>query len=382
MMTIRPGNYVHQLLKLVCVSGEIPAQSLSILGNERVLKRLVHKLEVTGDIRWHEGGPSMNIKVFVVRGTRDKRTVRLHKKAIPLLAPLHPRAVAYYLEVTFGHNLPGDMFHMWRNHRVAEVMAMGMMAGVDVNQYGLPRLQKEKISCVVPKEASLYAARNFKKSEDYTGNKTNFTRIIGALFTQSQVYAIYNTQNSVMKWSGMGEYKAKQNLIELARMNAGINDVDSAIMFGRNITAAFDTVIQSDTTKKMEMRFDRSFIHIHFLPLAVDGIQLLRILALPNWREKLLGTLFTQNQRVKGYGFMEYDAQIGDRFVLSFLDSDIARLIRFRQGIAIQPLERAFEVVCYPWQFAFLKAYLPKRVTLKLLDVTQLEKALGLTKGV
>ena len=108
-------------------------------------------------------------------------------------------------------------------------------------------------------------------------------------------------------------------------MNAGINEVDSAILYGRDPSTALNTIIQSDTTRKMEMRFDRSYIHIHFLPLSSDGIRLLRLLALPHWREKILGALFTEDQRVKGYGFMEYDAQIGDCFVLSFLDSDIAR---------------------------------------------------------
>ncbi len=52
-------------------------------------------------------------------------------------------------------------------------------------------------------------------------NKTIFTCLTGALFfSLGYCYAVYNTRDAVMKWSGMGEFKTARHE-ELARMNAG-----------------------------------------------------------------------------------------------------------------------------------------------------------------
>jgi hypothetical protein len=63
---------------------------------------------------------------------------------------------------------------------------------------------------------------------------------------------------------------------------------------------------------------------------------------------------------------MEYDAIVNGVYVFSHLDSDLARLIRFREGLRLEEkglpwrteTERQFEVIGYPWQGEFLRAYL------------------------
>ncbi len=58
------------------------------------------------------------------------------------------------------------------------------------------------------------------------------------------------------------------------------------------------------------------------------------------------------------------------------MDSDIARLIRFREALISQTDK--FEVLCFPWQVGFLKEYLGPRAILKQLEMEKLEKALGM----
>jgi len=100
------------------------------------------------------------------------------------------------------------------------------------------------------------------------------------------------------------------------------------------------------------------------------------MLILPDWGEKMLNALFAPEMRPHGYGFMEYDAFWEHTYIYSHLDSDIARLVRFRQALETQT-ER-FEVLCFPWQAGFLKEYLGQRVVLKQLEMGVLEAALDI----
>ena len=43
MVTVKEGSHVHQLMQLLAVAGEFPTASLHLLGNERVIKELVHR---------------------------------------------------------------------------------------------------------------------------------------------------------------------------------------------------------------------------------------------------------------------------------------------------------------------------------------------------
>ena len=61
-----------------------------------------------------------------------------------------------------------------------------------------------------------------------------YTRITGALFYAGGCYAVYNTRDAVMKWSGQGEIKASGNLLELARMNAGLSEISAALLLGKD----------------------------------------------------------------------------------------------------------------------------------------------------
>ena len=122
------------------------------------------------------------------------------------------------------------------------------------------------------------------------------------------------------------------------------------------------------------MRFDRIYAHVHFIPMDSNGIRLLKILSLPNWNNRMLDVLFDREMRPQGYGFMEYDAFVDGTYIYSHLDSDIARLIRFRQALETQ--QKPFEVLCFPWQTEFLHKYLGGYVKLKQLEMDAVEAAM------
>lgn len=375
MITIRPGSRVHRLLFLLSIAGEFPTQSLHLLGNGRDLSRLIRQLEQVQDFRSCRDGTAYTAKLLTISGKRNARTIRLYKGALPMLNELHPDALGYYLDTFGNHKFPGDAYHVQRNHRVGEALAMSMMAEIETRPYILPKLQKTKIDRIVPNYPNLYIARDFKKVDQDEHNKTMFTRIVGAMFYPGSVYAVYNTRAAAMRWKGKGEFKARQNLLELARMNAGLSEVNSAMLLGNNAGVVLETLIQSDKSRRIDLQFDAVYPQIHFIPMDANGIRLMKILTLPDWRERVLNALFIPEMRPKGYGFMEYDAFWDGTYIYSHLDSDIARLIRFCRGLDSRA--ETFEVLCFPWQVEFLREYLGARVKLKLIEMNVLEDALG-----
>ena len=154
-------------------------------------------------------------------------------------------------------------------------------------------------------------------------------------------------------------------------MNAGLEQVDRALLLGERMDVALQTLLESDKSPRMELRFDRIYPHIHFIPADRQGVRLLRLLTLPDWNERLLSAVFPHEWRLTGPGSFECDARHEGRFILSHLDGDIARLIRFRQ--ALENGAGPFEVLCFPWQAAFLREYLGGAVPLRLLSIDALE---------
>ena len=377
MLTLRPGSHMYRLLRLLSVSGEYACSSLGILGDVRTVKAMVHKMEAVQNIKLSSNGSILTSRLFQISGKSNMRTIRLNKNALAILGDIHPDAPGSYLASYPDNRFTGDRLRILRNHRAGEALAMCMIAGIEIAPYELPKLQKETILPAIPKTPGYYFARNFKKIYEAELNKTVFTRVVGLLIYPGGSYAVYNTRDTAMKWSGLGELKARQELSEIVRMNAGQTEVASAVLFGNNQDIALQTLVESDKSRKKQVRFDRIYQSIHFIPMNRDGIDLIKILTLPDWHEKLMGVLFKSNMRPKGYGSIEFDAYWDGKYYYSHIDSDIARLIRFSEALPAH--DKPFEILCLTWQVEFLKKYLGNTVGLRQLESSKILHALNIT---
>lgn len=376
MVHFRPGSQVWQLTTLLSFVGEFPFQSLSLLGSERVYKTLISKLTSVQTFRHFQTGTEMTCRLLTVSGKGSNKTIRLYKGALPILDWVHPDAYRYYMDTFWNHRFPGDTAHRERNHRVAETAVICMKAGVEARPYLLPKLQNLQRLRLISDASVLYPAKDLKRIGGTEMNKTMFTRMTGALFSCGNCYAVYNTRDATMKWSGMGEFKALHSLIETARLNAGISQVNAAILFGRSEKVALDTLMESDKSRRMEFRFDSVYNHIYFIPMEADGIRQLRLLTVPDWNGQLLDLLFEPETRSYGRGLFEYDACVDNVYVLSHLDGDIARLIRFREAVENQ--KGQFEVLCFPHQTQFLREYIGPFADIKIIQLDLVESEFSL----
>ena len=87
MITLRPGSHAYRLLLLLSAAGEFPTRSMRLLGSVRSLEALVYRLEHTQQFRNESGADLGSCKMLSVSGKRDRRTIRLHKTALPLPSP-------------------------------------------------------------------------------------------------------------------------------------------------------------------------------------------------------------------------------------------------------------------------------------------------------
>lgn len=285
MLYFRPGSRLVQIVTMLSFVGEFPMRSITMLGKERVLKALIYKLSAPQTICDSVTGKRFQGRVLTISGKGREKSVRLYKGALPLLEWVHPKAYEYYMGSFWGHHFPGDMAHRDRNHRVGEAAVLCMRAGIEARPYLLPTLQNCEILRVVPQTPCFYLAKDLKKIGVVEMNKTMFTRMAGAVFTEGECRAVYNTQDAAMKWNGMGEFKARISLQEAARMNCAIKEVESAFLLGQSGETALRTLEETRKNRRLELRFDAVYHHIYYIQMDEDGIRQLRILSVPDWRE-------------------------------------------------------------------------------------------------
>ena len=374
MVQFIPGSQVWQLITLLSIVGEYPLGSRHLLGNKAVFKNLVHKLNRPQTFCNIETGDTMTCRLLSVSGDDRNRNIRLCKVALPILDWISPECQSYHLNSFRKHNFSSSVSHRERNHRIGEAVTMCMRAGIEARPFLLPELQNEAFVRVIPSEAVMYPSKDLKRLSEDEMSKTSFTRMVGALFACGTCYAMYNTRSATMKWSGKGEFKARDSLRDLSNMNAEISIVNSAILIGQSGTVALNTILESDKSQKQEFRFDSVYDHIYFIPLNEDGIRQLRLLTVPDWKEKILNMLFDPEERSYNRGRFEYDAIVDDVYIYSYLDADIARLMRLHETLSA--LKRDVVVLCFAYQVSFLREYFGPMVELKVIDFDTVEDEL------
>lgn len=154
-----------------------------------------------------------------------------------------------------------------RSHRLAETAAFFRLVGIETRPYELPTLQMMSFQNIVPAEPVFYTSHALKHFGQDSVNKIAFSRITGMLFSPGGCYVIYNSRDSLMNWNGRGEGKVRLHLSSVARMNAGVDEVNSAMMLGLDYHIAKQTLAFLGKVNRVEMRFDNIYSHLHFIPL-------------------------------------------------------------------------------------------------------------------
>nr|MBQ8891054.1 hypothetical protein [Clostridia bacterium] len=375
MKILKPGSQLHRLISLLSVCGEFPVKCLDLLGNKRLYRRVVSECTVPVTVQNPTTKENISLpKIFILTGKGRMKSIRLYKGARPILTWIGEGE--YYDSICYGYNMPMTTAHIDRNHRVAETLAAFMDAGFYYLPHTLPRLKSEGINRIITTQPLAYPSRMLKLTDNGEVNKTGFSRITGAVFAGGDCYAVYNTRNAVMKWSGEGEMKMKVNINLLSIVNSGVDHVRLPMLFfGASQEVAFRSMLAMRKATNARSRFDMFYPRIHFIPLNQYGAKFLKFISIPGWREHLLELLFGEDQIAKLTSF-EYDAKINGTYILSHLDSDLCRLNRFREAIIDDPNDK-YEALCFEWQYDFVKKFLGDLAKVTVISFDEVDKEMS-----
>ena len=370
MIIIKDGSHAKRIIKLLLCTGEFPYYSLGILGEIHSVKRAVKRMSEVHEVRVDSGDQIYYGKIVNISGKGQLKTVRLNAYALPLIESLFPDMMEFYRYHTRNHRFKGDSVSVDRNHRVAEAIAMFLMAGIDLFSNSVPPLEANTTNrkeYVIP---AYYHCRQLKTLIEDELKKNQYTRIVGSVFYESGCYAVYNTRNSVMMLSGEGESKTRKHLELLANKNAYYSSVQNALLFGKSYEVAERTLLALDFNQKESQVFGNIYQRYLFIPMDSFGVKLIQLYTTGYWMEDMLNQLFEPHQIRHEVGNFKYDAKAEDMHYLSFLDSDIVKLRSVRNHIRKNPVN--LTVICFKEQVAFLKSYLGESVKMRIYEIGEI----------
>lgn len=358
MIRFQQNKLAKILLRTIGMCGELPYRNLALYPSERYAQKIVKEM--------------VEMELLTTDGKGAMRTMRLTRKGYKTIdAPLQE----IYDCVTNGQIFSADPKKKARRMRTAETMHMAISAGakVTIDTNNLER--NNEVPKIMP---SIAYKKYVQTTDEYNGS---FTRIHGLLLTNGGMYCVYNIQNGKIKLNLKGEQKTTVLAGGIGEQNHWKNTMGEpilrygqtldAISIARTPMAAKYVLAQNDKQSDAMVQYYKS----NFLVTTDQtGIEMLRMMMRPNWRETILSRIFAEEDRLgsitERYAEVDADATEGTGpdqiFVLSHLDCDINRLIRFKTSIQIMNTpEEKCRVLCYDWQVPYVQEYLGKKVNIR-----------------
>lgn len=380
MIRIKRGSHAYILLCFMGLVGELPYKSLHLLGNAQTVRRVVEKMCVKEEYINDETKEVFEVKAFIQSGAGNKHTIRLSKKALKLLDWVGMRK--FYEGVTYNCNMPGDEVHVYRNHRMAEVLFMMLRAGAKYLPTTIPNLEYRSFDKLRIKSTCFYPSRLIKNMNKDECVKLKYILALGAVISPYGSYVVYNTRDEAMRWNGIGEQKARMIIDNLANRNTGVEDVRSCMLFANNGQAILETLknsLKKRAVKGKNGRWYREtpvsvvdvYNHVHYIPLNETGIRMLRIMFLPNFQERIQKVIYTKSL---DKCWTVFDGRYNDKYYVNHFDGDIGRLYYLKGFLKDQKYKCT--MICFDFQHDYLKSYLGNLVEYKVITIDQLEELL------
>lgn len=386
MIQFRKNSYANIILEYIALCGEFPYNSLDILGkNKVILQRTLNNLKKEGYI--------------TISGSGVMKTIRITKKSFEVIDAINPNFLQHYLTVSENHHFRGGTYknnnvgarQTWRRHRMAEILCLMYQNGVKIWEYQKPQLSlsTSTVPQISENDLLFYTSKELKNADKNQRYKTDFTRIMGAIFSPGGIYCVYNTHKGLMKWNSQGEGKAQVLVEDIVQHNSQKHHEDffvaeDAIMFGKGMSPVSDILNSNGSNKDSNgfelLSFDNTYRNIYYITLDENGKEQLKIMTSPCWHEKLCNAIFPEAFIDFKHSIIDCDAidKSSDTYILMFFDGNIGRLKRFKQ--AAYDSKKNFELLCFPWQIDVLQQYVESKIKLRTLQLEDIKNIYKDTK--
>ena len=387
MLRVSSGSHIVTILGLIGIVGEIPQQSLYLLGSVQTVKRVVSKMLEEQEYENAITKERITCKAISKNGEGSKKTLRITAKGKILLGWIG--LLKNYEDITYSTNLSFEDTHVLRNHKLAEVVMMLHRAGVTVDPNLIRPLRPFSMQANenLIQYPSFYSSKTLKNVNESESVKLKYILTLGAVMTKNRCYSVYNTRNDPMRWNGEGEGKASYLIGSIASHNSALKWNTSCIMFANNGQVVLDSIKQSRVKRSVKGTNGRwykeapvsiidMYYGVHFVPLDENGIRLLRILFREDCREKITEIFFSKEEMKHNYN--NFDAIKDGKLFFNHLDSDMEKLVRLYDYMTFHKLTG--NILCYDFQLSYLQAYFGNKASYYVCKLDVIEERLGLPK--
>lgn len=329
------------LLTLTALCGEFPTTQISRLpGGDAYKRKVVKRLK-----------KDKLLHTYYADGLRGLRLTTTAKRL--LLERWPDRFCPYLTGRTETNMLKSEPTRRLRLHRMAEVLVAMYNVGVDVFPWGKPAV----FDPTPPPEdtwierPAYYSSREVKEI-GFQRDKIRGSRATGVLLTGDDVFAVYNTGVSEMKWEGNAESRF-QILLEIdlcmKRLLSQYGDAGvGAIVFGADMGQMPALMGAGGNKRRKYFALDDSYRKFHYLTSDHRGEEVLRLLCDPAQRARLENILMEGLSAPRPNWIMPNDAMDGDTPVLFAYTCDMPRIKRFVGGVKMHKLKGLLH--CFDFQ--------------------------------
>lgn len=361
------SSKAYKLLSLIAISGECSKDVYPFLYlTDSYNEKLMTRLKSDGLIKIHY---------------KDKlRGIRLTRCGKDLLLSLSPERFSYYFADNSETNRPrSDLPRRLRLQQASIAYAMLQCAGIPVYPEEKPALFSGNPQVSAKFAFPLfYTAREWKELGAET-IKINNSRSLGILLCEDALYVLYFTGDHPIKWEYRTELRLKAFLNYHLKqdMFPGLCQENTdypikALFLGSPMDSARTLMESNGGYQKSYFYLDGSFDYMHFLPVSMEGITLLKLLCSPALQSTLDSLLRSDLEPANPDLGLIHDAIKGTTPVLLSYNFDMLRLSRFKTALSFH--EITGHLICFDFQKDPLQSYFGDLATIETIDLAKFER--------
>ena len=359
------NTQAYHFLELVAISGEYPAEQISLaLGEGR------YKEKVIAELKEH--------KLLKSYYKDQKRGYRVTKTGKRFLLDTNKERFSFYLEGNVDTNIrKSELIRRQRLHYIAIVFTMMHQAEITIFRDLKTDIFAPEYKARQPPNSNFSAFYNSReiKALGTPSVKIKNARGIGTLFAARKCFIVYYTGNFIMKWQYKSELRLKAVIsycmYRCGLQNAAVDKIQS-IMIGDTMEMAYTLMTSTGGYHHNYFTLDSTFEHMYFIPANQQGITMLKILKQEEIKYEIYRILLVGLEANRLPGIPCHACTEDGKAVLFAFEFDMPAIIRFYRAVCIQKQEGV--IICFDFQKDVIQRYCSKNVTLQTIDYIKLER--------
>jgi len=352
----------YQLLELIAISGELPADQLG-----RLPGGISYKANIIKSLK--------RKKLLLTYYKNGLRGYRLTAASKALLLGRQPERFSFYLAgSTSTNHIKSEIISRLRLHRIAETAVTMMGGGVSIFRDIKPNVFGPVWDAPAFVETpAFYDSREIKElGTEFV--KIRGARAVGVLLSEETVYVVYNLGSGLMRWNYKSEMRTKalmKSVLCRERLSGQYAlDAVRGLVLGNGMELAYDLLTNSGG--KNYFILDGSYESFCYLTNDRRGERLLQLLCNRELNGRLEQVLaYDLRERRSGWT-VEHDAVDGQgNPVLFAYTCDLPRIMRFDTALRLQ--NRMGTLICFDYQTDALRRYCGEQVQIQGIDFDKFE---------